>query len=97
MDLFWDVSGCTIVTGSGTWTTLNSIYSYGPLQNNGGPTPTNALLRGSNAINTTQGCIGSNSQPLATDQRGAPWVFGVSCDFGAYEYRSPLVLPLILR
>ncbi|MGZ5331674.1 MAG: choice-of-anchor Q domain-containing protein, partial [Solirubrobacterales bacterium] len=47
----------------------------GPLASNGGPTQTHALLKGSPAINTGQGCPGF-------DQRGGP---RKACDIGAYE------------
>ncbi len=65
--------------GSGFTTTdlLNVDPLLGPLQNNGGATPTMALLSGSPAINA-----GTASAP-ATDQRGVPRVGGVS--IGAYQ------------
>jgi predicted outer membrane repeat protein len=48
----------------------------GPLADNGGPTPTHALLKGSPAINAGgSGCA-------SADQRGAP---RKDCDIGAYE------------
>lgn len=53
----------------------------GPLQNNGGPTETHALLTGSPAIDAvTSGC-----PPPATDQRGIARAQGPACDIGAYE------------
>lgn len=52
----------------------------GPLQDNGGTTPTRALRPGSLAINTV-----SDSQCPATDQRGEPRPQGAACDIGAYE------------
>jgi hypothetical protein len=54
----------------------------GPLQLNGGPTPTRALLAGSLALNN-----GADSVGLASDQRGAPFVrlFGAGVDIGAFE------------
>ncbi len=54
----------------------------GPLQNNGGPTQTQALLQGSKAIDW----IPSNRCP-PTDQRGnvRPDVDETVCDIGAYE------------
>ncbi len=52
----------------------------GPLQNNGGPTPTHALLAGSRAIDA-----GDNVGCPATDQRGLSRPRGLACDIGAYE------------
>jgi hypothetical protein len=54
----------------------------GPLQNNGGPTMTMALLAGSPAIGTAD-----NSAALATDQRGVARadLAGELTDIGAYE------------
>jgi CSLREA domain-containing protein/uncharacterized repeat protein (TIGR01451 family) len=63
----------------------------GPLQDNGGPTPTQALLPGSPAIDAgnPSGCTDDQGAPLATDQRGHPRpVFGgtaLRCDIGAFE------------
>lgn len=88
------VAGCTF-TGNGLssfgWVAVDTIA---PLQANGGPTITNALLAGSEAIDTTtlQGCIDETGVPLATDQRGAPRIAGAKCDVGAFEYNS-VVLP----
>lgn len=64
---------------------------------NGGPTPTHALLPGSIALDAGDplGCIGSEGQVLATDQRGgARTVDGVGdgqprCDIGAFELVPP--------
>jgi predicted outer membrane repeat protein len=56
----------------------------GPLQNNGGPTQTHALLAGSPAIDH-----GSSAGGPATDQRGAPrplrGISGNVVDIGAFE------------
>ena len=52
----------------------------GPLQDNGGPTFTHALLEGSPAINA-----GDAAACLATDQRGVPRPQGPRCDIGAFE------------
>jgi Right handed beta helix region len=54
----------------------------GPLQFNGGPTRTRALLPGSMAINNGSDLVG-----LASDQRGFPFlrVFGAGVDIGAFE------------
>jgi hypothetical protein len=55
----------------------------GPLQANGGPTPTMALLLGSPAIDA-----GDNTDAPATDQRGAPRIFNGTIDIGAYEVQA---------
>lgn len=60
----------------------NQPALLGPLQNNGGPTPTHALLSGSpalEAITTPANCT------LSRDQRGQPRPQGQFCDSGAYE------------
>jgi hypothetical protein len=62
--------------------------TLGPLQNNGGPTQTHALLTGSPAINAgnPSGCRDNLGAPIATDQRGFPRPSnGTLCDIGAYE------------
>jgi plastocyanin len=106
--LIQDTTGCTI-TGdtTGNITSLNA--ELGPLQDNGGPTFTHALLPISPAIEAGNpgGCTDENSALLDTDQRG--YVRNGFCDMGAYEYNSagtptPTVaflevdyLPIIIR
>jgi len=82
--------------GSDAWGGI-FLPSIGPLQDNGGPTPTHALLENSEAINatTSQGCVDENGNPLDTDQRGAPRISGFRCDVGAFEYGS--VVDLIFK
>lgn len=53
----------------------------GPLRDNGGPTPTLALLADSPAIDH-----GNNSLFSFSDQRGIDRVLGTSADIGAYEF-----------
>jgi len=57
--------------------------NLGPLQDNGGPTQTYALLPGSPAIDagTNDGCPDS-------DQRGVTRPINGTCDIGAYEYQG---------
>jgi hypothetical protein len=59
----------------------------GPLQDNGGPTFTHALLTGSPAIDSGDSsvCISPTND---RDQRGFPRPVGASCDIGAYEADS---------
>lgn len=52
----------------------------GPLLDNGGPTPTRALLPGSPALDA-----GDDTTCLPTDQRGISRPRGEACDLGAYE------------
>ena len=61
----------------------NADPLLGPLQHNGGPTLTHALLPGSPAIDA-----GEDAAAPATDQRGVPRPQGARSDIGAYE-RGP--------
>jgi len=59
----------------------------GPLQDNGGPTATEALRPGSPALDAIP--AGSSACPGGTrDQRGVarPYPVGGACDIGAYEF-----------
>lgn len=63
--------------------------TIGPLQDNGGPTWTHALLAGSQAIDSTHdnlGCVDESGTPLSIDQRGGSRPVGIRCDVGAFEY-----------
>jgi len=71
----------------------NTDPKLGPLQNNGGPTQTEALLAGSPAIDAgnPSGCTDSKSYLLKTDRRGKPRPDKEDtggCDMGAYESQS---------
>jgi len=74
-------------SGSSGWSAsdlLNQDPLFGPLQNNGGPTNTHALLQGSPAIDA------ANTSCRFTDQRGFTRADGdadgtVTCDIGAFE------------
>jgi hypothetical protein len=71
----------------------NTDPRLGPLQNNGGPTPTMALLSGSPAIDAgnPSGCTDAQGKLLKTDQRGQPRPNNedtVGCDMGAFEGQS---------
>jgi hypothetical protein len=78
----YDTSHCT-VTGN----PLLADPKLGPLQNNGGPTQTHALLVGSPAIDggNPSGCRDNLGALLATDQRGFRRTVVATCDIGAYE------------
>ncbi|HEY7543835.1 MAG TPA: choice-of-anchor Q domain-containing protein, partial [Blastocatellia bacterium] len=65
--------------------------NLGPLQNNGGPTQTHALLTGSVAVDAATDCTDFDDNPIFTDQRGTARPidgdgdFGPLCDAGAFE------------
>jgi len=79
---------------NGTGDLNNTDPKLGPLQNNGGPTQTEALLQGSPAIDAgnPNGCTDGNGHLLKTDQRGYPRPdkedHGIGCDMGAFERQS---------
>jgi hypothetical protein len=71
----------------------NTDPLLGPLQKNGGPTQTMALLPGSPAIDAgnPSGCTDSSGHLLKTDQRGMPRPDKEDtggCDIGAFEKQS---------
>jgi hypothetical protein len=71
----------------------NSDPLLGPLQNNGGPTETMALLSGSPAIDAGNplGCFDGEGRHFSSDQRGLPRPDREDtsgCDMGAYERQS---------
>jgi hypothetical protein len=91
-NLIQDPSGCTI-NGDLSGTITNQDPHFGPLQDNGGPTYTQALLPGSPAIDAgnPNGCTDANGNVLSTDERGAPRMAAgdTRCDIGAYESTRP--------
>jgi CSLREA domain-containing protein len=74
--LIGTLAGCAYTAAAGDIT--GGDPKLGPLAENGGPTPTHALLSGSAALNKGVGCA-------RTDQRGVPRSAGGACDIGAYE------------
>jgi hypothetical protein len=55
----------------------------GPLAENGGPTATHAVLRGSPALDTGDDTL------TDTDQRGRPRLSGAHADIGPFEFQVP--------
>jgi hypothetical protein len=76
----------------------------GPLQNNGGPTQTHALVDGSPALDAGDptGCRDSQGAPLSTDQRGLARHVdsnndgSARCDIGAFEAKELFVVAAVL-
>ncbi len=95
-------SGCTFfaTTGDLVGTTAAPLDpKLAPLQDNGGPAFTHALLPGSPAIDHGNGSVEPGSEGsacLATDQRGLPrpTLAQGKCDIGAYEQQLPAVLSI---
>ncbi len=75
------------LTGPGV---LNVPPMLGPLQNNGGPTFTMALLSGSPAIDAGVNAyaVDASGNPLTTDQRGLPRIVDGTVDLGAFEVQA---------
>lgn len=70
--------------------------TLGPLQNNGGLTPTRALLPGSPAIDAGDNslAVDARGSRLATDHRGFNRVVNGTVDIGAYEFQPAPVITL---
>ena len=88
-NLIGNNSNCTFSATSGdlVGTSASPINPrLTPLQDNGGPTFTHALMFGSPAIDA-----GNAATCLSTDQRGVARPVGVTCDIGAYEGSVPWV------
>ncbi|NJN53341.1 MAG: LamG domain-containing protein, partial [Anaerolineae bacterium] len=91
-------TGCD---GVGVLNNVNDITStpgtlgLGPLQENGGPTPTHDLLTGSDAIDRVPLTVNGCTTTVTADQRGVTRADGIAtgtlCDVGAVEYVAPVV------
>jgi hypothetical protein len=85
-NLIGSTAGC-VVLGDTTGNVTGVSAGLGPLQDNGGPTPTHALLPGSpamDAANPAAPGIGDTACE-ALDQRGTQRPQGARCDIGALE------------
>ena len=84
-NLIGDDTDCGYIAATGDL--LNVDPLLGPLQDNGGPTFTHALLTGSPAIDAipVADCNDIDGVPVTTDQRGVVRPQGPDCDMGSYE------------
>jgi predicted outer membrane repeat protein len=73
---------------------VNTEPQLGPLQNNGGPTPTQALPVGSPAVDAGS-CTDASGTSVTVDQRGfaRPEKAGGRCDIGAFELQPAAAPP----
>lgn len=87
-NLIGDTTLCSFTSSTGDLPGVDPLL--GPLQNNGGPTFTHALLPGSPAIDAgnPSGCTDPNGNPLTADQRGVTRPQGARCDIGAFEFEG---------
>jgi CSLREA domain-containing protein len=83
-----DGTTCGFSTANNSKPSIDPKLDPGGLQNNGGPTKTIALLKGSPAIDAIpkgqSGCA-TTTAPITTDQRGVKRPQGTGCDIGSYE------------
>lgn len=88
-NLIQNATGCAI-TGDLTGNFTGQDPLLGPLQDNGGPTFTHALLPGSAAVDVIPAadCTDSEGNPVGTAQRGIARPQGVVCDIGAFEVET---------
>lgn len=91
-----DDDTCPGLTAVGDITGIDALL--GPQQNNGGPTPTLALLPGSPAINAADDEVCAAAPIDNVDQRGVERPQFGGCDIGAYEFVPLSVyLPFLTR
>src|SRR5262245_21234519 len=85
-NLIRTVADCTF-DGDTSGDLLNMDPALGPLQDNGGPTFTHALLEGSAALDAANPTAPGAGDPACeeTDQRGVTRLQGPRCDIGAFE------------
>lgn len=89
-NLIQDTTGCT-VAGVATGNITGKNPQLFPLAENGGPTKTHALRKGSDAVDAGNPAA-PGSSPTAcetTDQRGTKRPQGPRCDIGAFEREGP--------
>lgn len=65
--------------------TTSATINLGPLQDNGGPTPTMALGENSSALGAAFPSVCANAPVNGLDQRGITRPQGLACDVGAFE------------
>ena len=84
-NLFRNPSGC-LIAGNTSGDLVGMDPALGLLEDNGGPTPTHALLAGSAALDTgNPAAPGGPAGCESTDQRGVSRPQGFRCDIGAFE------------
>ncbi|MCA9949065.1 MAG: hypothetical protein KDE48_05430, partial [Anaerolineales bacterium] len=80
------------ISNGGNGSIVGVDPQLGPLQDNGGATPTQALLTGSPAIDAVTGGV---CPAVAVDQRGVARPQRNACDMGAYEASGQAAAPML--
>jgi hypothetical protein len=91
----YNLEGSTSCSFSATGDMQNANPLLGPLQDNGGPTPTHALLDASPALDAIPYGVNGCGTTVTTDQRGVtrPQPSNGPCDIGALELEKCLDPP----
>ncbi|MBA4372567.1 MAG: hypothetical protein C0402_06855 [Thermodesulfovibrio sp.] len=91
----YNLESATSCGFTGTGDMQNTAPLLGPLQDNGGPTFTHALLDGSPAIDSIPNGVNGCGTTITTDQRGVsrPQPSAGLCDMGAFEVEYHCVQP----
>ncbi|MGC9039982.1 MAG: choice-of-anchor Q domain-containing protein [Roseiflexus sp.] len=84
-DQYGDPNGTTIPNSGAVESPAPIDPLLAPLANNGGPTPTHALLAGSPALNRIPGGTNDCGGAIAIDQRDISRPQDGACDVGAFE------------
>ena len=79
-----DDNSCGLSTANNSMPSTNPLLASS-LANNGGPTKTIALLKGSPAINAIPQATNGCGTDVTKDQRGVSRPQGEGCDIGAFE------------
>jgi predicted outer membrane repeat protein len=82
-------ASCALTSTGDLPNTAAGLDASGP-QNNGGPTPTIALLSNSAAIDAgpAGSCTDAAGNAVSTDQRAVTRPQGTNCDIGAFEFQQ---------
>jgi CSLREA domain-containing protein len=91
-NLIGDTTGCLLTNTFGEVLNVDPLPTLGPLADNGGHTPTYALLAGSPALNNGSSAAPKSAAGACTseDQRSVPRPQGLRCDIGAFELEQDL-------
>lgn len=91
-NLIGDTSGCLLTNAFGEVLDVDPLPTLGPLADNGGHTPTFALLAGSPALSKGSLVAPDSAAGACSseDQRGVARPQGLRCDIGAFELEQDL-------